>query len=373
MSLARLENGFVRQTSAINTNSTSTSAQARLDKETTVKTVQEVFAQSLGNGIVGGATQAAAVRGANYAAQAYALYLKGQTKPGSSQANGVEYIGTQIPIDYKFNLPPHQWSLPIRPSAMDTTFVGAQTVYENDSFHGYRRGRIWYWQTAGSVSEIDEKTGTATSAAEAAKKKAGGTSAEKNILDREYGFQFLWNPESIQTNVARNMDITPSSADTLRVVAGVFPGQETLSLSIILDRTNDFAYAKAQGTGSSDYYTTGFPKAAKQNFNDQLKTLLAQGTMADIEYLFRAINGAGTGDKQWTTLLGKKTANVGYLQPTLLGIALGPDTHNNLSYVGWISNISINHTAFTETMIPLRTQVSISIECFSGSGISAGS
>jgi len=94
--------------------------------------------------------------------------------------------------------------------------------------------------------------------------------------------------------------------------------------------------------------------------------------MADLEYLFRAINGGGSGDKQWTTLLGKKTANVGYLQPTLLGIALGPNTHNNLSYVGWVSNISINHTAFTERMIPIRTQVSLSIECFSGSGISAG-
>jgi hypothetical protein len=182
----------------------------------------------------------------------------------------------------------------------------------------------------------------------------------------------LYNPETIQTNVARNMDITPSSADTLRVVAGVFPGQETLSLSIVLDRTNDFAYAKATGRGSSSYYSSGFPDRLKQNFDQQLKELLEQGTMADLEYLFRAINGAGSGDKQWTTLLGKKTANVGYLQPTLLGIALGPRVHENLSYVGWISNISINHTAFTETMIPIRTQVSLSIECFSGSGISGG-
>lgn len=358
MSIARLEGGYVKKASATNTDSSSKLGVARLDNSLSVnrftKNIPD-FSTST-----------------NAYDTDWSFFKTIQDKPGSTQAASIEYLGTQTPINYKFNLPPHQWSLPIRPSQADQEFVGSDTTYKNDSFHGYRRGRIWYWQTAGDVTTIDNTTGTTTKASDAAKNQAGVSSAEKMLLDRNYGFQFLWNPESIQTNVARNMDITPSSADTLRVVAGVFPGQETLSLSIVLDRTNDFAYAKATGQGSSNYYTTGFPLAAKQNFNEQLSTLLKQGTMADIEYLFRAINGAGSGEKQWTTLLGKKTANVGYLQPTLLGIALGPDTHNNLSYVGWISNISINHTAFTETMIPLRTQVSISIECFSGSGISGG-
>ena len=356
MSLARLENGFVKKSSATNTDSSSTLGVARLDNSLSVNRFN----------ITAGAPITTT------SAYDYAPFVGAQQKPSSSQVNGVEYLGTQTPINYKFNLPPHQWSLPIRPSEADQEFVGSDVTYKNDSFHGYRRGRIWYWQTAGDVSSIDNTTGTVTKASDAAKNKAGVSSSEQMLLDRNYGFQFLWNPESIQTNVARNMEITPSSADTLRVVAGVFPGQETVSLSIVLDRTNDFAYAKATGAGSDIYYKTGFPLAAKQNFNEQLSTLLKQGTMADIEYHFRAINGAGSGERQWTTLLGKKTANVGYLQPTLLGIALGPDTHNNLSYVGWISNISINHTAFTETMIPLRTQVSIAIECFSGSGISAG-
>lgn len=357
MSLARLDNGFVKKASATKTDSSSSLGVARLDNSLSVNRFNS-------NDTTGVSTNAYDTN--------WSVFKVPQDKPGSTQANAIEFLGTQTPINYKFNLPPHQWSLPIRPSAMDTDFVGSDVTYKNDSFHGYRRGRIWYWQTAGDVSNIDNTTGTVTKASDATKNKAGVSSAEKMLLDRNYGFQFLWNPESIQTNVARNMDITPSSADTLRVVAGVFPGQETVSLSIVLDRTNDFAYAKATGAGSANYYTTGFPLAAKQNFNEQLSTLLKQGTMADLEYLFRAINGAGSGERQWTTLLGKKTANVGYLQPTLLGIALGPDAHNNLSYVGWISNIAINHTAFTETMVPLRTQVSISIECFSGSGISAG-
>jgi hypothetical protein len=174
------------------------------------------------------------------------------------------------------------------------------------------------------------------------------------------------------------MDITPSSADTLRVVAGVFPGQETVSLSIVIDRTNDFACIKADNSTGGNaskfttYYTASYPGAStKQSVPGQIDKLMSQGTMADLEYLFKAINGSGNGTLEWTNLLGKKTANVGYLAPTLLGIQLGP-TIDSLSYVGWASNISINHTAFTEDMIPIRTEVSISIQCFAGSGLQSG-
>lgn len=348
-----VDSGFVRKKSATNTDSSSKLGIARLDRDFEVNKF--------------GATET--VIASSYDTNP-TVFKSIQDKPSSTQAKTVEKLGTQIPVNYKFNLPPHNWSLPIRPSELDPDLV--QSPYENSNFHGYRRGRIWYWQTSGDVSNIDNTTGNVTKASDSAKNKAGVKGAESMLLDRNYGFQFLYNPETVQTNVARNMDITPSSADTLRVVAGVFPGQETVSLNIILDRTNDFAYAKGTGRGSASQYSSGFPDRLKQNFDQQLNELLTQGTMADLEYLFRAINGAGSGDKQWTTLLGKKTANVGYLQPTLLGIALGPRVHESLSYVGWISNVSINHTAFTETMIPLRTQVSLSIECFSGSGISGG-
>ena len=294
-------------------------------------------------------------------------------------------LGKGQPIGYKFNLPPHDWSLPIRPIEIDSTYVG---VTENDSFHGLRRGRIWYWT---GVDAPDLSTNT----------NATGLQAYADTLalsDTDYGFQFLWNPTTISTSVSRNMDITPNNADELRVVAGVFPGQETVSLDLILDRTNDFACIKAAPKINNNTYTivggikiptdtyseinynnyirhynSGYPYATTSNQNkvEQIETLMNQGTMADLEYLFKAINGGGDGKAEWTTLLGKKTSNVGYLSPTLLGIQLGP-TLDNLSYVGWISSIGINHSAFTENMIPLRTEVNISIQCFSGSGISSG-
>lgn len=297
------------------------------------------------------------------------LELAALAKVSSSSLNPTNNLGTTQPINYKFNLPPHDWSLPLRPNTVDLEYVGTN---DESSFHGLRRGRIWYWVGANNLTTNTTSTTTATGTTGT----TNTSSVPLNLVDTDWGFQFLWNPTTISTSVARNMNITPSSADALRVVAGVFPGQETVNLNIMLDRTNDFACIRASAAATlgeyARYYNSLYPKASTaQDITQQITNLMAQGTMADLEYLFKAINGSGNGTLEWTNLLGKRTANVGYLAPTLLGIQLGP-TLNNLSYVGWISNISINHTAFTENMIPIRTEVGLSIECFAGSGLQSG-
>ena len=340
-------NSLVSSSAAMDTTSSSASAATRLASLPTTN-IAELNASPA---VVGDLNTQAIVTNYNN--------LNGITTTVSSTSSSPAIkVGTTQPIGYKFNLPPHNWSLPIRPITVDSLTVGSTT---DQAFHGLRRGRLWYWVGANDV----DSSGT-------------NSSAGLNLVDTSWGFQFLWNPTTISTSVARNMDITPSSADTLRVVAGVFPGQETVSLSVVIDRTNDFACIKAdnsKGTSSTEftkYYSSLYPGASPlQSMPDQINKLMAQGTMADLEYLFKAINGSGNGALEWTNLLGKKTANVGYLAPTLLGIQLGP-TLDNLSYVGWASNIGINHTAFTEDMIPIRTEVSISIQCFAGSGLQSG-
>jgi len=312
-----------------------------------------------------------------------------KTSAGGSSGDDIE-VGVPDPIGYKFNLPPHDWSLPVRPieqESKDVGFLNNKTGYlaadifnqtsTPESFHGTRRGRIWYWHSASALQKFNTDSGKVESLAEATKELTKTTEGvELKNDDRKWGFQFLWNPSEISTNVARNMDITPSAADTLRVVSGVFPGQETVTFNILLDRVNDFACIRSSKVKDfndfSKFYTAAYPGQGKQAFGEQLEALMRQGTMADLEYLFRAINGSGMGVEKWGTLMGKRTANLGYLQPTLLGISLGPDRLNNLSYVGWLSNIAINHNMFTQDMIPMRTTVTLSIECFAGTGIGAG-
>ncbi len=322
--------------------------------------------------------------------ETYAKLLEATSKEVNTASGPVtKNVGVSQPTaNYKWNLPPHKWSLPVRPTTMDPEFVGSN---EYDSFHGLRRGRIWFWAGVRDTAELT---------AEGLRKLAGGTAVEGSSdtpntqVDNDYAFQFLWNPTTISTSVVRNMEITPNQADTLKVVAGAFPGQETVSLNIMLDRVNDFACIKASGqllglnygvknpndpnlftsiqgdrindyTAFSSYYTgNGYPvQSANPTIAEKIQNLMDQGTMADLEYLFKAINGG----YPWKNLLGKKTANIGFLMPTLMGIQLGP-TLDSLNYVGWITNIGINHTDFTENMIPIRTTVSLNIECFSGSG-----
>jgi hypothetical protein len=294
-----------------------------------------------------------------------------QTSDGGRDPNKT---GVPQPNNYKWNLPPHDWSLPVRPAEMNMDGDALLANYQrSQAFHQTRRGRLWFWAGGQDINAFAEDGSTTTLGAKADKntKAKTGVSSDATKLataSNNYGFQFLWNPTTVSSSVMRNMEITPSNADRLKAVAGAFPGQETVSFNIVLDRINDFACLRRSNNPASlsGYYLTGYPSSNDDAFAVKIKELLNRGTMADLEYLFKAINGDSTA---WASLLGKKTANIGFLMPTLLGLVLGPDVTESLSYVGWLTGITMQHEVFTQDMIPLRTTVSINMECFAGSGL----
>jgi hypothetical protein len=270
---------------------------------------------------------------------------------------------TEPTLDYKWNLPPHTWSLPVTPIQVeegmykaDTNLVGVPETY--------RRGRMWWYaNTTNSFVDSDGKE----------KPQTKGS-------DRRYGFQFLWNPESYTTSISLNTDTTPSVNDRFVGVAGAFPSGETISFSIRLDRTNDFACLKNlikkgytlgnyEGPVADDknlvemvqkYYNTGFfnnQSAAERG--KQLKELLDLGTVADLEYIYTAVNGPG-----WKNITGRKTGDIGYLSATLLRIDIGP-----LSYIGYINSLNVTHISFSQDMTPIRTDVSIAMNLMASAGI----
>ncbi len=308
---------------------------------------------------------------------------------------------TPTPNNFKFNLPPHSWSLPVRPQVV---VPGVTAGSDNGLIkHGLRRGRLWFFDNAGIMSTYNYDTGEVESSRDKAAKRLedgqykGSQSAitlSKTMYN--YGFQFLWNPETIALSVNRNMDVTPTAADVYTSVSGAFPGQESISFTVILDRTNDMACIRSKSiadTGTplstlnniawkefTSYYNSGkHPLANNEpSIESQIEELSRIGTMHDIEYLLKAINGDGVSVQNqpggWKNLLGKSTADIGYLQPTLLAFEFGgdpvdPTNQSALSYVGWISSLSINHTAFTEGMVPIRSTVSIAFDCFAGSAM----
>ena len=66
-------------------------------------------------------------------------------------------------------------------------------------------------------------------------------------------------------------------------------------------------------------------------------------------------------------MLGKPTADIGFLTPRIIAVQFGPDI-NSISYAGQAMSLSVTHTAFTETMIPIRSTVTLNIMAFSGYG-----
>lgn len=286
------------------------------------------------------------------------------------------------PAQYKWNLPPHKWSLPVFPST-DKNFMPKGGQVRKPPLDSYRRGRIW-WKASDSNVQLVNVNGTSKLLTAGEFKK--------------YGFQFLWNPESFTTAVAVQMDATPNSNDRFLGTVGAFPATETITFNIRLDRTNDFACAAGSfgrptqikmvkpGSITTDWiskaeirkYVSFYKREgtfANSDSADQLEAklvdLFQRGTIADLEFLFRAINGPGpsggdTAKDLWVNGRGTATADIGFLMPTLLNIDIGP-----LSYQGYVTNLQVTHGAFTQEMIPIRTDVTISLNVLATAGLSS--
>jgi len=291
----------------------------------------------------------------------------------------------QNPLEYQWNLPPHKWSMPFTPGTdLNNMPDGYRKGHSSDR---YRRGRIWWKYNSNDLAVTD----------------TNGKPQQIDSADRKYGFQFLWNPESFGTQVSVQMDATPQSQDRFLSGAGYFPATETIAFTLRIDRTNDFAAANAlfkrpsnidmdiSNSGTNNFISVkevstlvkhyqnvgsfsspNITNGKKENIETKLIDLFQRGTLADIEYLYKAINGPGPGNTAsggdyWKNARGIITADIGFLMPTLLNIDIGP-----LSYIGYATSLGVNHIGFTPDMIPIRSDVSISFNLLATAGLTAG-
>jgi hypothetical protein len=271
--------------------------------------------------------------------------------------------------DVEFNLPPHRWSLPTLPvNVLNGTDVSRSDQSEDD-----RRGRFWTWRAS------DQKFTSAS----ADKVDAVG----KTRRPTKYGFQFLWNPETWSTSVQINPDVTPNSPQYWATSLPVFPSGQNMSFNIVIDRVNDFAcFGPSTIKPDNSNVPTSFldsGSAARQALEQQrqktlnsfsefykgnniinpqakIDDLMKRGTLADIEYIYKVCNGDG-----WTRL-NQTTSDIGFLMMTLVEIELGPNR-----YLGYLNSLGIEHTFFTENMVPLRTNVSLQFVLMASARVAA--
>lgn len=256
---------------------------------------------------------------------------------------------------YRWNLPPHRWSLPYRPSAAYplesnklTDFDGIPDKLPTSDLRAMRRGRI-RWRFASASQKFMHSDGTVSTIGYGE--------------DRKYGFQFIWNPEQFSTTTAISYNTTPTAQDFAAAAPGWFPGVQSIAITIRLDRTNDFACfrglqditeagIKAQRIDWDYWYPEKMPKEAVAiSYEKKLSDLLQMGTMADVDYLLRTMNDPNI----MKNMLGKvTTADAGFLSFNPVQFELGP-----LGYLGFIVGMTVNHIGFTEDYIPIRTDVTI--------------
>lgn len=296
-----------------------------------------------------------------------------------------DFVGPKDTRDFLFNLSPHSWALPIDPTDVDhrkfvkspktasstkTDVMGSNPNAAANPKSPLRRGRITWHASASNEQYSGVTMGRDT----------------RTGKEREIGFQFLWNPETFSTQVQLNPDITPSLQDRFVAVAGAFPGTESISLSLRIDRTMDFACFAHLGDKEKDPKSkTGglipkrwlnyskFYKGHKLGFSPdwmmekQIKELYELGTLHDIEFLYQAVNGPNANYMKggWKNSLGRVTSDIGFLSATLVKFEIGP-----LNYLGYITAVAVQHTAFTQEMKPIRSDVTIQANLLASVGVS---
>ena len=266
------------------------------------------------------------------------------------------------PSKVKYNLPPHKWSLPLE-RGRTSTQAYRDTVVD----HAQRRALMWFYGGASTTSGANLIIPADAIKSQTPEVNTYSATAEDNY----WGFQFLWNPQSVANVLTRNSNVVPSVLDAHAELNGLFTAMEALQFTITIDRVNDFACAKSLYQSTKDnsslfakYYVDGGNPGYLQDFSTQFKELMTMGTMADIEYIYRMINGSGQRGGRWVNGLGRKTADLGFLSPTAIGLRFGPGP-DSLSYVGWVERITVNHNMFTQDMIPIHSEVSVSFNAFS--------
>lgn len=167
-----------------------------------------------------------------------------------------------------------------------------------------------------------------------------------------YGFKFLYNPTTVQMSWGVSTEIDPVKLATGQLTANPITDaalNSSITFSLILNRMLDMNIVRRNGTLLGDYYP--YPLSIEDSTG-----IYERGTMHDLEYLFRAVNGVNVDySPPLQRYLNLKTADLGWLQSFPVELHLG----NSLRYLVRVTSINVEHKIFNEKMIPIFSQVDL--------------
>ena len=267
------------------------------------------------------------------------------TKPGSSPTTTVTDQGGNVDLEfsaeYKYNAPlvsgaylGQGISADSLGAALDTKGFPINAPVFSDAYNAWRgvnggRGTI----------QMDRKYVNAI----------GKAQKDTTKFDPQmYGFKFLYNPTTVSMawGVQQMMDpnYESSGEDIFNPIsAGLI--SSTIVFEVLLNRIADFNHLNADGSlrGQYPYGQIDVPVQERKQIYDR-------GTMYDLEYFFKTINGPhGT----FTSAYNGMTADSGWLRPSSMELHLGA----GMRYRIRINEVSINHAIFNNRMVPILSTV----------------
>jgi hypothetical protein len=186
-----------------------------------------------------------------------------------------------------------------------------------------------------------------------------------------YGFKFLYNPKEVGMSWNQLMAMDPfyesSGQDPYTTVSAQLVAS-TVELTLLLNRVGDFAYINENGFNSGfgnvdQAYAKFLQDDLRQGGTitnpypdfvdlDDIKEIYKKGTMYDLEYLFKTINGPHA---TFTSLLNGKTADRGWIRPTFVELHLGA----GMRYRVRVIELSVTHSIFNSRMVPILSSVKL--------------
>ena len=216
-------------------------------------------------------------------------------------------------------------------------------------------------------------------------------SVSQSVYSRRWGFRFHYNPSTWSQSVqmAEGIDLTKyaQTGGNLLLPSTFASVGLTIYLNRIIELSTDIApddpfgiSQRARALAAGDFYLGSGDQVPLASINpvglsgsyfdwngstplpltsgystveDKVAQVLRKGTLADLEYLYRAANG----DPREVTFSDEKTADVGMLGMTPMDLYLGP----GIKYTVRVSSMSVQHAMFSSRMIPMFTEVSLNM------------
>ena len=292
---------------------------------------------------------------ADLATAAKALYIKGSTSTVSANPGGTGKLppsGTlnTVVYDSQWNPPPHA----LTKSVSFGDFLASKDFSgDNPAYSG-----------ATVTNEYISNQAALTALENTYRSKLGrmiqdtsNLKATNKKTKAPWGFHFMYNPNSISytSTPDTSIDWTLGKSDPSTALGGNITVSFQLYLNRIID-VRDFTRNGVSAVGSAyPGYSGSNTKAANG--------ILTRGTEYDLEYLYRVLNGDPIkGDVLLAD--GGETSDIGYITYIPFWLRI----HDNMTYFGSISSLSVNHLIFTPILVPVFSTVDISFSRYPAIG-----